>query len=322
MNISDIKRFPGKVPNTPGIYIFRDAERRILYVGKSVKIRQRIQSHLQERDETHPRLMRMVRTVHSVDWIETRSELLALLLEDVLIKSEQPLYNKRQKNQKAYRYLAFSDEKYPRLKIIGKDRRNAFIEWYGPFYDRFKAAEMADLLHHLVPLRTCPDSEPKRKCLNGQIGKCLAPCKSDSRDHYLQYVDWVRAWLSGYQEPGEVINTAIAGFVKNQKFRQAQFVHDKKGLLFEFQNRQAFIKRFFSQNMILHCWNSGLMIHFFEGQIDRIESDRGETFHKTLYKSMTDSQRFDRAVIIYAWLKKASDQASFSFHGTGSCVGT
>ncbi|MBD3376977.1 hypothetical protein GF406_18260, partial [candidate division KSB1 bacterium] len=302
------------------IYIFRDAENRMLYVGKSIKIRQRIKSHLQARDDTHPRLMRMYRTVHSVDWIETRSELLALLLEDGLIKSEQPLYNKRQKNQKAYRYLTFSSEKYPRLKIIDEHQRNSFIKWYGPFYDRFKAGEMVDLLHHLVPLRTCADSEPKRKCLKGQIGQCLAPCKIESRDHYVQYVDQVNAWLSGHQDPGAFINTAIAKFSKSQKFRHAQFIHEKKGLLFEFQRRQAFIKYFVTKDMTLQCLNSGLTIHFLKGQIDTIESDKGESFHKLLYQSMTESQRYDRAVIIYGWLKKASDQASCCFYDTGFCV--
>ncbi len=316
MTISEIKRFPDKVPNTPGVYFFRDEERRILYVGKSVRIRQRIHSHLQERD-AHPRLRRLYRTVYSVDWIETHSELLALLLEDIFIKSAQPLYNKRQKNQSAYRYLTFTSEKYPRLKIIEEHQQKFFTEWYGPFYNRFKAGEMADLLHHLVPLRTCPDSEPKRKCLNGQIGKCLAPCKSDSLNQYLKYVDLVKSWLSGHQDPNESMNATISRYTKNQKFRQAQFVHDKKNSMFEFQKHQAFIRHFLSKNMILQCLRSGLTIHFFMGQIICIESDLGETVHKLLYKSMTKSQRYDRAVIIYGWLKKTSDQASDGFQGTG-----
>ena len=172
----------GTIPDTPGSYQFKDREGRVVYVGKARSLRSRLANYFGDPRSLPPRTAAMVASAETVEWIQVRNEVDALLLENSLIKQHRPRFNIRLKDDKSYPFLAVTlDEEWPRAMVLrGKKRKG--VRYFGPYAHAYAIRETLDLLLRTFPIRTC--TKPKfdrhhrrgRPCLYAHIEKCAAPC--------------------------------------------------------------------------------------------------------------------------------------------------
>src|SRR6478752_2333722 len=172
----------GTIPDAPGSYQFKDVEGRVIYVGKAKSLRQRLSNYFQSPSALPPRTAQMVATAESVEWIQVRNDVEALMLEYSLIKQHRPRFNVRLIDDKSYPFLAvtLSDE-WPRPMVMRGARRKG-VRYFGPYGHAYAIRETLDLLLRTFPLRTCSDNKfgrhekLGRPCLLYHIEKCSGPC--------------------------------------------------------------------------------------------------------------------------------------------------
>ncbi|MFJ1934748.1 excinuclease ABC subunit UvrC [Kitasatospora sp. NPDC088160] len=173
---------PGAIPTSPGVYKFRDAHGRVIYVGKAKSLRPRLSSYFQDLAGLHPRTATMVTTAASVEWTVVATEVEALQLEYSWIKEFDPRFNVKYRDDKSYPELAVTlDEEYPRVQVMRGAHKKG-VRYFGPYGHAWAIRETVDLLLRVFPVRTCSNGVFKRArqvgrpCLLGYIGKCAAPC--------------------------------------------------------------------------------------------------------------------------------------------------
>ncbi|MDN3259068.1 excinuclease ABC subunit UvrC [Streptomyces sp. CSDS2] len=173
---------PGDVPDTPGVYRFRDEHRRVIYVGKAKSLRQRLANYFQDLANLHPRTRTMVTTAASVEWTVVSTEVEALQLEYSWIKEYDPRFNVKYRDDKSYPYLAVTmNEQFPRVQVMRGHKKKG-VRYFGPYAHAWAIRDTVDLLLRVFPVRTCSAGVFKnaartgRPCLLGYIDKCSAPC--------------------------------------------------------------------------------------------------------------------------------------------------
>ena len=173
---------PGSIPESPGVYRFRDGRGRVIYVGKAKNLRARLNSYFADYADLHPRTQSMLTSAAGVDWTIVGTEVEALQLEYSWIKEFDPRFNVRYRDDKSYPYLAVTmDEEYPRVMVMRGARRRG-TRYFGPYSHAWAIRETVDTLLRVFPVRTCSAGVFKRArqigrpCLLGYIGKCSAPC--------------------------------------------------------------------------------------------------------------------------------------------------
>jgi excinuclease ABC subunit C len=182
---------PGEIPVDAGVYRFRDANRRVIYVGKAKSLRPRLSSYFQDLSQLHPRTATMVTTAASVEWTVVANEVEALQLEYSWIKEFDPRFNVKYRDDKSYPYLAVTmGEEFPRAQVMRGAKRKG-TRYFGPYAHAWAIRETLDLLLRVFPVRTCSSGVFKRAgqvgrpCLLGYIDKCSAPCvgRVDAQEH-------------------------------------------------------------------------------------------------------------------------------------------
>ncbi|MGY3200975.1 excinuclease ABC subunit UvrC [Streptomyces sp. TE5632] len=173
---------PGEIPDSPGVYRFRDEHRRVIYVGKAKSLRQRLANYFQDLAGLHPRTRTMVTTAASVEWTVVSTEVEALQLEYSWIKEYDPRFNVKYRDDKSYPYLAVTmNEEFPRVQVMRGHKKKG-VRYFGPYGHAWAIRDTVDLLLRVFPVRTCSAGVFKnaartgRPCLLGYIGKCSAPC--------------------------------------------------------------------------------------------------------------------------------------------------
>ncbi len=173
---------PGSIPESPGVYRFRDGTGRVIYVGKAKNLRSRLNSYFADFAGLHPRTQTMLRSASAVDWTVVGTEVEALQLEYSWIKEFDPRFNVRYRDDKSYPYLAVTmSEEYPRVMVMRGAKRRG-VRYFGPYSHAWAIRETVDALLRVFPVRTCSAGVFKRAgqigrpCLLGYIGKCSAPC--------------------------------------------------------------------------------------------------------------------------------------------------
>lgn len=186
------------VPLKPGVYLFKDQEGRVIYVGKAKILRNRMRSYFQSPEGLLPKVRVMMNRVQDFDYIVTASEVEALILENNLIKAYQPRYNIMLRDDKTYPYLKITQEKFPRITIV-RESKDKVSRYYGPYTNVGSIRETLKLITGVFPLRTCKNlREQQRPCLNYDLGKCLAPCSGRvSEDEYGQMVQGIVDFFEG-----------------------------------------------------------------------------------------------------------------------------
>jgi excinuclease ABC subunit C len=177
-----MQRPTGVIPETPGSYQFKDGAGRVIYVGKANNLRARINSYFAKVESLHPRTSNMVESAQSVEWIEVRNEVEALILEHSLINRYSPRFNIRLRDDKSYPFLAITiDEQWPRAMVM-RGRKRKGTRYFGPYPHPWAIHETLDLLLKTFPIRTCSAATFKqherlgRPCLLFHIEKCSGPC--------------------------------------------------------------------------------------------------------------------------------------------------
>ncbi|HWT33519.1 MAG TPA: excinuclease ABC subunit UvrC [Microbacterium sp.] len=198
---------PGEIPTQPGVYRFRDAAGRILYVGKAKSLRQRLSNYFAPLHTLHERTRRMVTTAASVEWTVVGSDVEALQLEYMWIQEFTPPFNVRYKDDKSYPYLAVTlADEAPRV-MVTRNRKIPGAKYFGPYPKVWAVHDTIDLMIKVFPIRTCSDASYKkamatgRPCFPGQIGRCGGPCsmKVTIEEHRAIVDDFV-AFLAGGDE--------------------------------------------------------------------------------------------------------------------------
>ena len=199
-----MQRPDGSIPVTPGSYQFRDAQGRVIYVGKAINLRSRVSSYFADPATLHPRTASMMSFADKVEWIEVRNEVEALLLEYALIKEHKPRFNIRLQDDKSFPFMAITtDEQWPRAMMFRGKRRKG-VRYFGPYVHPGAIRDTLELLLRTFPVRTCSASKFKqherlgRPCLLFHIEKCSGPCVGEvSAADYKVHVDGLMKFLDG-----------------------------------------------------------------------------------------------------------------------------
>jgi excinuclease ABC subunit C len=199
-----MQRPDGSIPVTPGSYQFRDAQGRVIYVGKAINLRSRVSSYFADPATLHPRTASMMSFADKVEWIEVRNEVEALLLEYALIKEHKPRFNIRLQDDKSFPFMAVTtDEQWPRAMMFRGKRRKG-VRYFGPYVHPGAIRDTLELLLRTFPVRTCAASKFKqherlgRPCLLFHIEKCSGPCVGEvSAADYKVHVDGLMKFLDG-----------------------------------------------------------------------------------------------------------------------------
>ena len=244
-----ISKPTGTIPDKPGSYQFRDAHSRIIYVGKAKNLRARLSSYFVNPDQLHPRVAAMVESAASVEWIEVRNELEAVMLEYSLIKEHRPRFNIRMRDDKSYPFLAISmEEEWPRAYVM-RGRRRKGNRYFGPYAHAWAIRETLDLLLRSFPVRTCSPSKFRqherleRPCLLFHIEKCSGPCVGAvQKEAYSEHVEQLIRFLNGN---GEVVRSRLerdmTEAASNQDFERAAVLRDRLGAVAKVLEKQQMV---------------------------------------------------------------------------------
>ncbi len=189
------------MPTKPGVYLMKDADEHILYVGKAINLRARVRSYFHASAEANPKVKRLVAAIADFDFIVTASELEALILESTLIKRHKPKYNVRLKDDKRYPYIKITwQEDFPRILIVRRMERDG-ARYFGPFTASWAVQQTLQTLRRVFPYLTCNRTitgQDERACLYLDIGLCLGPCiGAASKEEYRAMIDGLCHFLEG-----------------------------------------------------------------------------------------------------------------------------
>ena len=237
--VKDAERLESRlkeIPAVPGVYLMRDEGDRILYIGKSKKLRNRVRSYFRESQNLSPRIAMMVQQVREIEFIATDTEAEALALEANLVKQHQPYFNVLLKDDKKYPYLCITwSEEYPRIFITRKRRAaNAKDRYYGPYVDTGALRSTLHLIKRIFPLRQRPQPLFKdRPCLNYDIGRCVGVCQGlTSPEEYRKIIQKVAMVFQGRtQELLDLLAPQMEQAAEDLNFETAARIRDQiKGL--------------------------------------------------------------------------------------------
>ena len=190
------------LPTSSGVYVFKDAEDRVVYVGKAKNIRSRVASYFTKSGDGRPKIAELRERVRAIEFIVTKSETEALVLESNLIKRHRPRFNASLKDDKSYPYIVVTTgDEYPRVYAT-RGTHDPRHRYFGPFPSAGAVSSTVDVLNKTFPFRKCRGPEPGRRsgvpCLNYHIGRSAAPCiGAISREDYDKIITDVVAFLEG-----------------------------------------------------------------------------------------------------------------------------
>ncbi|PXY19170.1 excinuclease ABC subunit UvrC [Prauserella muralis] len=240
---------PGSIPDAPGVYKFRDATRRVIYVGKAKSLRSRLNSYFADLSGLHPRTRQMVTTAAAVEWTVVTTEVEALQLEYNWIKEFDPRFNVRYRDDKSYPVLAVTlHEEFPRLHVYRGPRKKG-VRYFGPYAHAWAIRETLDLLLRVFPARTCSagvfrrHGQIGRPCLLGYIDKCSAPCVGRvSADEHRGIVEDFCDFLAGRTDVMiRRLEKEMAESAESLEFERAARLRDDLGALRRAMEKQAVV---------------------------------------------------------------------------------
>ncbi len=221
-----------EIPRSPGVYLFKEERGEVLYVGKAKDLRARLSSYPRTAS-LHPKIARLLEKATSLEFVLTRTEKEALLLEANLIKKYRPKYNVVLKDDKNYPLLRLGlKEEYPALQIVRKRRKGDKAVYFGPFTSARALREILKLISSLFPLRKCSLAEMRRRqtpCVYYQIKKCLAPCvRKVPKEEYQKLVKGVLEFFQGKgKELVERLKKEMEEAAEKLEFERAAFLRDR-----------------------------------------------------------------------------------------------
>ncbi|MEV4945951.1 excinuclease ABC subunit UvrC [Streptomyces sp. NPDC053755] len=240
---------PGQIPDSPGVYKFRDEHHRVIYVGKAKSLRQRLANYFQPLASLHPRTATMVTTAASVEWTVVSTEVEALQLEYSWIKEYDPRFNVKYRDDKSYPYLAVTlDEEFPRVQVMRGHKKKG-VRYFGPYAHAWAIRETVDLMLRVFPVRTCSAgvfrnaASAGRPCLLGYIGKCSAPCvgrvtPEEHRDLAEEFSDFMAGRTGTYIRR---LEKQMAAAAEEMEYERAARLRDDIGALRRAMEKNAVV---------------------------------------------------------------------------------
>ena len=234
-----------ELPASPGVYIMYSQSGQILYIGKAKVLKNRVSQYFNAGVKTE-KVARMVSKVYTFDYIITRNEVEALVLENNLIKQHKPPYNILLKDDKSYPFIRIDVKAdFPRVEVVRKLRADG-AKYFGPYMQGISSRDITDLIYSAFSLRSCSLNMNKippshRPCLNYHIGRCLAPCTgSVSREEYKKQVDGVISFLSGNDKKVEdMLRERMQAASDREDYEQALYYKQKLDVLDKLVRRQV-----------------------------------------------------------------------------------
>ncbi|GAB3269065.1 excinuclease ABC subunit UvrC [Microbacterium lacusdiani] len=240
---------PGEIPTNPGVYRFRDAHGRVLYVGKAKNLRQRLSNYFAPLHTLHERTRRMVTTASSVEWTVVPTDVDSLQLEYQWIKEFDPPYNVRYRDDKSYPFMAITlGDEAPRV-MVTRNRRIPGAKYFGPYPKVWAVHDTIDLMIKVFPIRTCSDSSYKRAmqtgrpCFPGQIGKCGGPCshRVTIEEHRAIVDDFIAFMNGGDERFTRDLTARMKAAAAAMDYEQAAVLRDKLASIEAVLNKSALV---------------------------------------------------------------------------------
>ncbi|MGN1362888.1 MAG: excinuclease ABC subunit UvrC [Methanobrevibacter sp.] len=215
---------PDNLPLKPGVYIMKDVNDNVIYVGKSKSLRKRVKSYFKDKKD-RPKTYVLMQHFNSLEYIVTNSEKEALILEANLIKKYMPKYNIRLKDDKKYPYVKITNEDFPRLILTRNISKNG--TYYGPFTDVKSVRSTVKFLKQLFKIRTCKNMDGP--CLNYQIDLCYAPCDDRiSKEEYHEIIEKIDLFFQGrYNDILKNLKNEMKEASNNMEFEKAAVLRDQ-----------------------------------------------------------------------------------------------
>lgn len=232
IDIKDAKRLPG----SPGVYLMKDLENRVIYVGKASSLRDRVSQYFRESDS--PKTRMLVRNIDGLEYIVTGTEVEALVLESNLIKEHAPRYNVKLRDDKAYPFIRITNDEYPRICIARRRERDG-AAYYGPYPGSRAVRELIKMASRLG-MRRCRKKLPCPPCLNYHIKQCAAPCAGIvSKEEYLGIIRNVSELLKGrHSQLIQSLTHEMELLSKDQEYEKAAHIRDQINALQEISEKQ------------------------------------------------------------------------------------
>jgi excinuclease ABC subunit C len=241
--LDKLRRRAGRLPENPGVYIMKNERGRVIYVGKAKSLKSRVKSYFQKKEALDTKTAALVDRISSIDYIATRNEVEALVLECTLIKEHRPRYNIQLKDDKRYPFIKLTiNETFPRLYIV-RNVASDGAEYFGPYTDAGAVRRTLRLIASIFPLRNCPGrkfTKRKRECLNFHIEQCLAPCTGRVEESdYRELVNQVRLFLKGRNsELARSLQDRMQRLSEDKRYEDAAVVRDQLASIGKLTERQ------------------------------------------------------------------------------------
>ena len=242
----DLQPILNNLPESPGVYIMKNSQGEVIYVGKAISLKSRVRQYFQQSRNHTPKELMMAQKVDHIDYIVVGNEVEALLLECNLIKRYRPHYNILLKDDKSFPYVRidFSVD-FPRVEVVRRQQRDN-ASYFGPYIAAHALREALETVNKGFPLRKCRKDIPtairrhERPCLNYQIGRCMGPCTGEvTKEEYAKAVDQVIAFLSGkYADLTKRLKEEMQQAAKELNFEQAASLRDTLVSVERLQERQ------------------------------------------------------------------------------------
>lgn len=246
------------LPKEPGVYIMKNKQDQVIYVGKAKVLKNRVSQYFQNEAKHTPKTRKMVENIYNFDIIVCSSEFEALVLENQMIKKYQPKYNILLKDDKGYPFLRIpTDEPYPTFQVVGKPKADA-AHYLGPYAGRGAAMQAIDTVNRALGLRDCQRSLPRdigkrRPCLNAQMGLCCAPCagKVSQQDYAQRVAQAIRVLEGDYEALAAQLERDMLQAAEKEHFEQAAQLRDRMRAIQRAGQHQMVVASGFSDMDIL-----------------------------------------------------------------------
>ncbi|MCK4578085.1 MAG: excinuclease ABC subunit C [Candidatus Marinimicrobia bacterium] len=241
-----------RLPRKPGVYLFKDAEGQIVYIGKAKILRNRVRSYFQSSDRKDFKTRRMIPKIKDLDWIVMPNEIEALISEQDLVRHHQPRYNILLKDDKSYPFIMVTREPYPQVLITRRVKKDG-ARYMGPYTDVKRLRETLQVLHKIFPIRSCTyhitdDSireQKHRVCLDYHIKRCLGPCEGlQSEANYNAMITHLVSFLRGRTD--EIIAHLTAGMQEasdDLRFEDAARIRNQFQSIQHYAERQSTLSK-------------------------------------------------------------------------------
>jgi excinuclease ABC subunit C len=232
VNIEYAKR----LPKSPGVYLMKDLENKLIYVGKASSLRDRVSQYFRESDS--PKTRMLMRNIEGLEYIVTGTEVEALVLESNLIKEHAPRYNVKLRDDKAYPFIKITNEEYPRICIARRRERDG-AQYFGPYPSSRSVRELIKMASSLG-IRRCRKKLPCTPCLNCHIKQCIAPCiGAVTKEEYLGIIRNVSELLRGRSSQLiQLLTHEMELLSKDQEYEKAARIRDQINALRELSEKQ------------------------------------------------------------------------------------